>query len=208
MNPQIAEVLPSNCTGVVHVGGSVGQERDIYQAKGLDVLWFEPIPISFHHLKTNISAYPKQRAFQLAATDEDDKTYEFYVTSNMDSSSLLHLAEHRSEWSHISCTQTIQVAGITLDTFFKRNSFNPFNFQALVLDTQGSELKVLKGATELLSTVQFIEVEVADFEIYTGCALLEEMQIFMDDRGFNEKLRITYPCTHIKGNCYEIVYGR
>jgi len=105
-------------------------------------------------------------------------------------------------------TETIFVQGITLNTFFKRNDIDAARYQALVLDTQGTELKVLYGATDLLPHIKFIEVEVADFEAYKGCARLEEMQTFMVEHEFAEKFRVTYPTDKHIGNYYEIVYGK
>lgn len=53
---------------VVHVGANTGQEADMYAARGLGVLWIEPIPSVFHALEDNIRLFPQQRtkrSFQL-----------------------------------------------------------------------------------------------------------------------------------------------
>jgi 2-O-methyltransferase len=41
-----------------------GQERELYAAFGLRVVWIEPIPEVFESLKLNICPYPKQCAYR------------------------------------------------------------------------------------------------------------------------------------------------
>ena len=54
-----------------------------------------------------------------------------------------------------------------------------------MLDTQGAELLVLKGAAGLLHRFQFIKVEAADFESYAnGCRVLRKSLIFSTSTGF------------------------
>ena len=50
----------SEVTGLIHVGANSGQERDIYAAKGLSVLWIEALLDVFADLETNIAGLPKQ----------------------------------------------------------------------------------------------------------------------------------------------------
>ena len=47
--------------GVIHVGASEGQERDLYAAFGLNVIWIEPIPEVFQVLRDNIAELQTQR---------------------------------------------------------------------------------------------------------------------------------------------------
>ena len=52
------------------------------------------------------------------------------------------------------------------------------------LDTQGSELSVLRGAAPLLSTVQLLEVEVEFNPLYEGQPLFGDVDAFVRDHGF------------------------
>ena len=52
------------------------------------------------------------------------------------------------------------------------------------LDTQGSELGILDGAGELLSTVRFLQVEVEFNPIYAGQPLFGDVDRFLRSRGF------------------------
>jgi hypothetical protein len=69
---------------------------------------------------------------------------------------------------------------VTLDTLLGDED----RYQAIVLDTQGSELLVLKGATRLLEKIQYVTTEAADFESYVGCARVDDLVKFLNDLGF------------------------
>src|SRR6266404_5674813 len=72
----------SRVKGVVHIGANLGQERDIYAAHNLNVLWIEPIPEIFARLVERIATMPKQRAICSLVTDVADREYPFHIASN------------------------------------------------------------------------------------------------------------------------------
>ena len=75
----------------------------------------------------------------------------FHIASNEGaSSSILPLAKHREMWPDISFLNDITLKSTTLTMFVRKEKVNLADFQALVLDTQGSELMILKGASAVL----------------------------------------------------------
>jgi N-acetylglutamate synthase-like GNAT family acetyltransferase len=58
------------------------------------------------------------------------------------------------------------------------------NYNLLSMDVQGYEMEVLKGAEELLPRIDYIITEVNTKELYSNCALLPEMDSFLQTRGF------------------------
>ena len=155
--------------GVVHVGSNTGQERALYSEYGLRVLWVEPIAEVFDELVANLASHPRQRAIRALLTDQDDAEYDFGISSNKgQSSSLLPLARHREMWPRIQYVESRRLRGITLQSLFRRERLSARDYQALVLDVQGAELMVLKGAGDLLQEFRFIKAEAADFESYAG----------------------------------------
>jgi len=195
--------------GVIHVGANVGQERELYRRHGLDVLWVEPIPDVFARLAANISGLPRQRALECLVTDRDDATYEFHVSNNDgESSSILDLKQHRDIWPTVDFTRTITLNSSTLATLLRRENVDVARYDALVMDTQGSELLVLRGADPVLSRFKFIKTEVPDFEAYAGCAKLEDIERFLLERGFVEIARNCFASRSGGGNYYDVVYGR
>jgi len=195
--------------GVIHVGANIGQERALYARHDLDVLWIEPIPDVFEALRKNIAEYPRQRAVQALVTNRDDREYEFHVANNAgESSSILELKQHKDVWPKVAFTKSIYLRSVTLPTLLTREGVDIMRYDTLVMDTQGSELLVLEGATGLLPRFAYVKTEVPDFEAYEGCAQLADLAAFMAARGFAELARNRFASRAAGGNYYDVVYRR
>ena len=70
----------------------------------------------------------------------------------------------------------------TLDPIALDHGFADADF--LKIDVQGYELEVLKGASSILSSVEFVLVESSLIPINKGCPLIHEVMAFMAARGF------------------------
>jgi FkbM family methyltransferase len=195
--------------GIVHVGANVGQEREVYARHGLPVLWIEPIPEVFATLQANLRGFDLQRAVECLITDRDDAEYEFHVANNDGmSSSILDLKEHKDVHPNIRYTKTIKLRSTTLATLLERERIDPKDYDALVMDTQGSELLVLEGAEAVLSHFRFIKTEAADFEAYAGCALLRDIESFVTSRGYVQLARQPIAKRAAGGYYYDVIYAR
>ena len=173
------------------------------------MLWIEPIPDVFAALAANIASYPRQRALECLVTDRDDAPYEFNVANNGgESSSILALKEHRDVWPKVDFTKTITLRSSTLATLLARERIDPQRYDALVMDTQGSELLVLQGAEPVLEHFRFIKTEVPDFEAYAGCAQLEDIERFLQARGYAELMRHRFATRAGGGSYFDVVYGK
>ena len=198
-----------NVSGVIHVGANTGQERANYARFHLDVVWIEPIPAVFGQLRFNLAGFPKQRAYQYLLTDEDEREYVLHVASNQGaSSSILPFAKHREMWPEIFYANDITLKSATLSSFVTKEGLDLAGFQALVLDTQGSELMILKGATTVLPRFRFVKVEVPDFESYAGCCLSSELGEFMSAHGFRERRRDGFMSIPEVGTYFDVLYER
>ncbi len=196
-------------SGVVHVGANLGQERELYSAHGLIVVWVEPIPEVFTQLNDNIRGFKGQRAFQALVTDVDDKEYEFHVANNDGaSSSILELKQHKDIWPGVHYTTTVLLKSMTLATLFARQRIDASQYQALVIDTQGSELLVLRGSLPVLNTFKYIKTEVPDFESYEGCCQLSDINEFMIEHGYKEFSRAKFAIRAGGGNYFDVAYKR
>jgi hypothetical protein len=97
---------------------------------------------------------------------------------------------------------------ITLASLLCQEAVDLRAYDALVLDTQGAELRVLRGAGAILDGFRFLKLEVPDFEAYRGCCLLPEVQRFLQARGWREHARHAFGY-HPAGGCYfDVVYRR
>jgi len=195
--------------GIIHIGANTGQERDLYAAFGLHVAWIEPIPEVFDRLKCNISAFPKQRAYRYLVSDMDGEEYTLNIADNDGaSSSIFDFSRHTEMWPQISYKSAIKVKSARLPSIVKAEGIDLGHFGALLLDTQGSELKVLTGAEKLLANFLFVKVEVADFELYKGACRMSDVSQFMLARGFRERRRIPFMQMPGVGTCYDMIYER
>jgi FkbM family methyltransferase len=208
-NPKSYDSFLRDVTGVIHVGANYGQEREQYSNFGLQVVWIEPIPEVFKELERNIRSFPNQVAYQELVTDVDGKEYLFHISNNNGaSSSILELKQHKDIWPNVNYTNSIALNSITLTSLLKREEIDLSEYQALIMDTQGSELLVLQGSIDLLEYFKFIKTEVPDFESYEGCCQLIDIAEFMKTHGYVEFSRNKFASRDAGGNYFDIVYKK
>jgi FkbM family methyltransferase len=195
--------------GVVHVGANSGQERDTYQDFGLGVLWVEAIDEVFNELVRNISRHPRQKAFCALLTDQDDAEYQFHIASNEGaSSSIYQFGECLDIWPELSYLSSRTLRSRRLDSLFHLENISPSDYPALVMDVQGAELLVLKGAGQMLGEFRFIKAEAADFESYVDCAKLDDLQQYLEPWGFKEIGRHPFATHPSRGTYWDVVWER
>ena len=158
-----------HCRGVIHVGANSGQEREAYKRHDLPVVWIEAAPEPYQALLANLQRYPKQRAINALVLDTDGTRCTFHVANNAGaSSSVLDMALHKDIWPHVVYSHDIELLSQTLPSALAGAGIDVVGYDALVMDTQGSELSVLRGASDLLKGFRYIKTEATDFESYKG----------------------------------------
>lgn len=177
--------------GVVLVGAHEGTEVATYgREKVPRALFIEANPAVFQRMQARVTA---QRdvdsiAVNCAITDQDGPVT-LRITSMDQSSSILPLKRHREIAPDIIETSQIVVEGRTLDHLFKELGELGYtapmeDYNLMFLDIQGAELKALHGASELLKCVDAITTEVNYTELYSGCALIDALDDFLESKGF------------------------
>lgn len=173
------------CNGVLHIGASIGEELDFYESRNLGkILYVEANPKVHEQLVERILQASKAldvRTFCFAASDEE-KILDFYLTSNLKSSSILQMAEHRELYPLITNNGTISVQAKRVDSVLSQDDLKDVN--AMVLDIQGAELKALKGCETLLNQIDFIITEVHFGELYHGSPRIESLDNLLHTKGF------------------------
>jgi FkbM family methyltransferase len=91
-------------------------------------------------------------------------------------------ATHLAPYEGSTVEKTVAVDVVTLDAWAADSSVA--RIDAMKLDTQGSELDILRGATRALQDVRHLEIEVAFNEIGKGAPLFGEVDGFLRARGF------------------------
>jgi len=196
-------------TGIIHVGANLGQERELYAKYKLKVLWIEPLPHIFEKLRQNIREFPDQIAVNHLITDKDDAEYLFHVADNEGmSSSILEFAQHKDIYPGVREVSQLMLKSTTINSLLRKLGASSHSYQALIMDTQGSELQVLKGATEHLSQFKFIKTEAADFESYVGCARVDDLTSYLVPFGFKLTRRDKFAESPSGGQYFDLLYRK
>ena len=199
-----------HCRGVIHVGANTGQERTLYASYGLNVVWIEPIPDVYDTLVANLrDVASTQRAIRALITDEAGREYDFHVANNDGmSSSILDLHQHRDIWPDVGYVRSIAMRSKTLPAALQEADIDLNQYDALVMDTQGSELLVLQGARPILGNFRFIKSEAANFESYRNCAKASDITEFLRAFGFRQIRRYRVAKGHAGGEYFELLFQR
>lgn len=99
------------------------------------------------------------------------------------------------------------LSSTTLASLVGKENLNIEKYDALVMDTQGSELLILNGAEPLLHNFKYIKTEVPDFESYIGCCQLKDTGFLLSYR-FKEYSKHKITSRKDGGNYYDIVYKK
>jgi len=191
--------------GIIHIGANTGQECERYFPR--NVLWIEPIPSVFKKLKKRISKYKNQIAINCLVTDQDNKEYDFYISNNKNhaSSSILKLKLHKKMYPSVRYIDTIKITSKTLPTIIKNNNIDIFDYDTIILDTQGSELMILKASLPILKKIKKVIVEVPDFESYENCCMVNDVDDFFTKINY-KKTRVSIFRKNGNLSYYDISY--
>jgi FkbM family methyltransferase len=177
--------------GIIHVGAHEGSELATYQNMGINrILFIEANPSVFERLKINVANIPEARALNYAISDRND-FITLHVTSMDYSSSILPLKRHKEIYPNIHETHQISVQSKKLDTLLAELHIAPSQFNILSIDIQGAELLAFEGSINLLKHIEAIITEVNMEELYEGCALIDQIDDFLNLHGFERVKTIT-----------------
>lgn len=182
---------------LVHVGAHLGQERHRYEALGYrQVLWIEGSQSVHERLAQSLARYAADRAEKglslvdhrsvcALLTDRDGAEAALREFSNDGMSSSIFAATDtlKARWPDLHETGRLQATRTrTLDGLLEELGFG--DVDTLVVDVQGAELLVLRGAVRTLSTVKAVVSEVSTQPLYAGGVLYPELAAFLQVHGF------------------------
>lgn len=171
--------------GVIHVGAHKAEETSIYEDLGIEnVVWIEGNPDLCAQLNESFQK-KGNHIYNYLVSDVDDKEYDFKVTNNGESSSILDLGTHKEKHPHIFVTETKKLKSKTLSTIISENNLDMSSFNFLNLDIQGAELLAIKGLGKYLENVDYIYTEVNVDYLYEGCALMSEIDAYLNNFGLH-----------------------
>jgi FkbM family methyltransferase len=172
-------------TGIIHVGANYGQEFEAYRDSGAEtVVYVEPIPSIFAALKAKIGQAKGHFAVKAVCSARAGEKIQFNVASNSgESSSILALGNHSKIHPGITYVEQEEMTTTTVDNIVSEYlNGKPLNL--LVLDVQGAELLVLRGAEETLKKVDAVYTEISEQPLYEGGCTWPEINSFLSSFNF------------------------
>lgn len=180
--------LSKRSGGILHIGAHEAGEAETYGDRA--VIWFEANPDLMPALNRRLTAFPNQRAFCVLLGDRRDEV-DFNVSSNRgESSSIFAFGPYSSGpdsiWPELDLRteKTIRLEMQTLDAFLQEHHIDSKRYDHWVLDVQGAELLVLKGAALCLSCCLVITTEISTVPIYEGGVRYSELKDALSAAGF------------------------
>ena len=142
-------------------------------------------------------------------SDIDNKKVELKIANNNGaSSSIFDLGLHTKIWPDVNYVKSIELKTYTLTSLINNEKIDLKAYQALLIDTQGSELLVLRGASKILKKFKYIITEAADFESYIGGCKIEDLSKFLNNYGFKQVIKTQFAHNPKAGNYYDVIYER
>lgn len=180
---------------LVDIGAAGGIHSRWAKFKKIHVLGFEPDERTFSSLPVNKNV----SWFNTALTNKKGK-FPLYITKASTNTSMIkpnynlinQLAYNNDDFNILT---TVEVSCDTLDSVCIENNFHP---DVIKIDTQGTELFILEGASKCLNDSLFaIETEVEFLPLYEGQPLFTDIHNFMQDH--NYQLMDYGNTLHVKG---------
>lgn len=175
---------------VLHIGAHDGLEKDIYNHLGASsTIWVECNPFVVESLRERIKDDERHTAYEACLWSETgvQKNYFFYRDKRDGAGGLFK--DKKMKDYVLDCPMTgekTELTTITLDDLAYKENFKCNDIGFLNIDVQGSELEVLKGAESLFTeNLEFIYCEVSWDEIYENGPLLEDIDKFLDSKGYD-----------------------
>ena len=180
---QVQNVLLSQESGVLHLGAHTGQEINKYEQLGLKVIWIEANPEIYARLRDNLSATPNQKAYCALLSDQDGRELDFYISSGDAGSSSIYEFGKDLGYSNLTMISNVKLESHRLDSVLNLEDLSDFGHW--VIDVQGAELEVLKGAESSLVGCRSMFIEVSTREVYKGGTSYKELRSFLISHGLH-----------------------
>jgi len=174
-------------TGALHVGAHNCEELVFYEKMGVspsNVYWFDAYQEKVD--EANQRGIPN--VFQAVVSNEDNKEVTFHITNNIESSSILEFGTHEFHHDHVKVLDNRNLITTTIDTLVERHAIPIQKLNFWNFDIQGAELLALHGSQKSLQYADAVYLEINVEEVYKKCALMPEIDDFLEKCGFKRVL--------------------
>lgn len=179
--------------GVLHIGAHRGSERFVYDWLGKEVTWIESNPKIFKELEKNLIEFKYQKSYEALLHSKNGEIVDFFLSSNDNASSSIYDFSKdfkdnklffQNKKRKILMTGKIKLRTCTLDDLILKYDIDIKKFNHWIIDVQGAELEVLKGAINSLKFCDSITVEVSTENFYEKGSKYDDVKKFLKDKNF------------------------
>lgn len=167
----------NNISSLIDIGANVGNFTCLVKSffPNIDVLMIEANPFCDNMLKR--TGYP----YEIVCLSDSKKEVKFFFEDkNMIGTGASYYLEQTRFYSMQNFTM---METETLDELLK-TKYDSKSFDFVKMDTQGSEIDIMKGATETMSKAKHVLLETSLIEYNAGAPLKQDYFDFMSQIGF------------------------
>ncbi len=170
--------------GLLHIGANSGDSIGLYSLVApRPVLAIEPLAQPFELLKNAVSTLPNVSTLNVAIAPEADRLGMYVANNGGQSSSLLRPARHLDfaqsvSFESIEIVDSVPLESVEIDA----------DLDFWLIDTQGTELDVLRSAGAKVNNAKFIYCEVNRGETYENCTRIRDLDHYLHSVGFRRVL--------------------
>lgn len=175
-----------NPNAILDIGAHTGQFHSWSKRVWPDVGVFmiEANPLHESHLDK--LAMMNGDNYLIAALGDEEREVTFYTRSDKPHTEGNSYYKEANYWDIPQLVQESKIKLKKLDNIFEDEA----TFELIKIDTQGSELDILKGGTNLVSRAKAVVLEVSLIEYNEGAPTAKETIDYMLEIGFEEKMSI------------------
>ena len=175
-----------NPNTILDIGAHTGQFHSWSKRVWPDVGVFmiEANPLHESHLDK--LAMMNGDKYLIAALGDEEREVTFYTRSDKPHTEGNSYYKEHNYWDIPQLVQETKVTLQKLANLFEDNTV----FDIIKVDTQGSEIDILKGGKDLVSKAQAIILEVSFIEYNEGAPTAEETIDYMNEIGFEERMSL------------------
>jgi len=185
---RLTRMLSCHCVDVVlDVGANTGQFAQSLRKAGYQgrTVSFEPLSTAHAELIRASHSDPRWEIAPRAAIGDHDGEIEMHVAGNSVSSSALNMLDSHAKAAPASAYVDIERVRLASMDTISRAYLHPDSIAFLKVDTQGYEDRVLDGATELLSALTGVQLELSLVSLYDGQQLFDTLVERMRSIGYS-----------------------
>lgn len=166
-------------TGIIQVGAHYGEETEEYLKLGVEeIILIEPCAEAFSILADRHGSNPKVKLLKYAIGSKNGVVnMNTEKKNNGQSNSILKPKLHLQQFPDIVFNGTERVVQRKLDELILDKS----KYNTLVMDVQGYEGEVLRGAEDILEGIDVVYTEVNRDEVYENCTQINELDMLLSE---------------------------